>query len=190
MTGDKAVENTISSATVALSSGITSPYQCKGYRLPTEAEWEYAARAGEGNGYTRKNKLNSIAWHYEGGSEMIPSTGTLPVASLIPNSWCLFDVLGNTWELVYESFNSSYQTGYLENPVIDPWNSSTLPSPEEIVVMGCGYATESTYCRLANRHKTEPSKAAITYGFRLVRTIYSENDPKPEQNNVVVCDLN
>jgi formylglycine-generating enzyme required for sulfatase activity len=179
------VNNSISSATVTLTGGKTTPYKCIGYRLPTEAEWEYAARAGDGNNYVRNNALSAIAWHYQDGPP-VSSEGTRPVATLIPNNWCLYDMLGNTWEFVGDIL-SIYQNSNMENPIINPWIAPTSLSSEEVVMRGCGYATESKYCRFANRNHRNADKLAITYGFRLVRTIFSEKDSLPEEIDIVEC---
>ncbi len=180
-----AVENSISSASVTLTGGRTTPYECIGYRLPTEAEWEYAARADEGNNHVRNNALSAIAWHYQGGPT-IPSEGTRPVATLIPNNWCLYDMLGNTWEFVGDIM-STYQNSDAINPIINPWIAPTSLSSEEVVLRGGGYATESKYCRFANRNYRNADKLAITYGFRLVRTIFSQKDSLPEEIDIIEC---
>ncbi len=170
------LKNHIGSAQTDFSGEIKTPYECTGYRLPTEAEWEYAARAGQGNGYINDNKLNDIAW-YDGFNT---ERGTRSVAAGIPNEWCLYDMIGNTWELL-DGVWADYETE--KKPIVDPWEDSH--SVEIIIRRGCGWASAPGYCRLANRGHIEKGILASSYGFRLVRTL-SNNDPKPE-NNIVGC---
>jgi formylglycine-generating enzyme required for sulfatase activity len=85
------------------------------YRLPTEAEWEYAARAGTQGPYT--GKLDDIAW-YAGNSE----DETHPVGLKKPNAWGLYDMQGNVREWVSDAYNANY---YSNSPAADP----TGPQP-------------------------------------------------------------
>jgi formylglycine-generating enzyme required for sulfatase activity len=80
------------------------------YRLPTEAEWEYAARAGTGSSYT--GKLDEIAW-YNGNSE----DETHPVGQKKPNAWGLYDMEGNVKEWVEDMYSANY---YASSPAVDP----------------------------------------------------------------------
>src|SRR5215471_12116132 len=80
------------------------------YRLPTEAEWEYTARAGTSSSYT--GKLDEIAW-YNGNSE----DETHPVGQKKPNAWGLYDMEGNVKEWVEDLYSASY---YASSPAVDP----------------------------------------------------------------------
>ena len=80
------------------------------YRLPTEAEWEYAARAGTNTAYT--GKLDEIAW-YNGNSE----DETHPVGQKKPNAWGLYDMEGNVKEWVEDLYSANY---YASSPAVDP----------------------------------------------------------------------
>jgi formylglycine-generating enzyme required for sulfatase activity len=78
------------------------------YRLPTEAEWEYAARAGTTTAYSFSNNVGDLsryAWHGEG----FASGGTHPVGQKLPNPWGLYDVHENAWELVQDYHSDSYR---------------------------------------------------------------------------------
>ena len=74
---------------------------CKGYRLPTEAEWEYAARAGATG--ARNGDLASVAW-YEGNSDL----KTHPARQKSANAWGFYDMLGNVWEWCSDWYSDSY----------------------------------------------------------------------------------
>ena len=83
---------------------------CRGYRLPTEAEWEYAARAGTAG--SRYGAIDKIAW-YSGNS----GKGTHPIAQKAPNAWGLYDMLGNVWEWVADWYSKDY---YSQSPESNP----------------------------------------------------------------------
>lgn len=144
---------------------------CQGYRLPTDQEWEAAARAGAegpiylgGNVAGSRATLESIAWYaansevgYEGGEDCStwpPAStggrkkrcGSHPVGQKEPNAWGLHDVLGNVWEWVQS-----------ENPA---------------VLRGGSFTNSSEFCRLEHRTQANsPSERWFNYGFRLTRTV-------------------
>src|SRR5450432_1959074 len=84
--------------------------QAAGGRLPTEAEWEYAARAG--STAARYGELDEFAWYYENSQDE-----THDVKGKQPNGWGLFDTLGNVWEWVADWLDVAY---YARNEVRDP----------------------------------------------------------------------
>jgi formylglycine-generating enzyme required for sulfatase activity len=134
---------------------------CKGYRLPTEAEWEYAARAGA-TGPQYGNIVN-IAW-YSGNS----SDKSHPVKQKTANAWGLNDVLGNVEEWVYDSFKSDY---YSSRPFrcTDPIGPPSYISYK--VVRGGAYNSATTQTRLAYRNWLPGDTQSKQHlGFRLVRT--------------------
>ena len=125
------------------------------YRLPTEAEWEYAARAGRrGNDYPED--VDSIAWH-RGNSGL----RTHPVGQKVPNAWGLHDMLGNVREWV-EDWYGEYPGG----AVTDPEGPST---GSYRVHRGCCWLYDAGDCRAADRSSDGPGSGHYHYGLRLLR---------------------
>ena len=133
------------------------------YRLPTEAEWEYAARAGTTTAYSfgdNKSDLDRHAWF--GGD--FNSGGTHPIGRKAPNAWGLYDVHGNAWEWVQDWWDPDY---YSRSPSSDP---SGPRQGTKRVVRGGSWHTTATSWRTAFRRDYEPDYRGISIGFRVVRT--------------------
>jgi formylglycine-generating enzyme required for sulfatase activity len=127
------------------------------YRLPTEAEWEYAARAGSTGAYAGRS-LDAIAWYGQN------ATGKpYPVGKKEPNAWGLFDTQGNVWEWVQDSYASDY---YENTPTIDPKGP---PSGQYRVLRGGSCFSNEEYARVSVRYFVGRSLQADFYGFRVVR---------------------
>jgi formylglycine-generating enzyme required for sulfatase activity len=132
----------------------------KGYRLPTEAEWEYACRAGTLTDYytgTTESQLASAAW-YSGNS----NSTTHPVGQKVANNFGLYDMSGNVWEWCWDWY-SSYIAGTFDDPV-GP-NSGSYR-----VERGGSWYDYATNCRSASRYSDFPVPRSSTIGFRVVRT--------------------
>ena len=125
------------------------------YRLPTEAEWEYAARAGTTG--DRYGNLGAIAWYEDNSGRR-----THPVGQKAPNAWGLHDMLGNVWEWVGDWYGP-----YPGGRVTDPTGPS---SGSERVFRGGGWAIDARYCRASNRISLSPGLRDDYLGFRLLRT--------------------
>ena len=131
------------------------------YRLPTEAEWEYASRCGSTNrfsygddlGYTQ---LGNYAW-YTASSDSASHT----VGGKLPNRWGLYDMSGNVWEWCSDWFGT-----YPGGSVTDP-QGSVLGSGGR-VARGCGWDGDAYYCRSAQRGSYVPEFRISTFGFRVV----------------------
>ena len=128
----------------------------KRYRLPTEAEWEYAARSGTTGDYYDRN-LDIIAWH-GGNSE----GSTHPVGRKAPNEWGLHDMLGNVWELVGDRYGD-YPGGTVNDPR-GPGSGSLR------VNRGGSWYNYARSCRSSFRNRYRPGNRSEGLGFRLLRT--------------------
>ncbi|MBF0215002.1 MAG: SUMF1/EgtB/PvdO family nonheme iron enzyme [Magnetococcales bacterium] len=130
------------------------------YRLPTEAEWEYAARAGTTTAYSfgdSESSFGNYAWYSSNSSSR-----THPVAQKLPNPWGLYDMHGNVWEWVadwYGSFSSS--------AVTDPQGPS---SGSYRVDRGGSWYDNPASLRSALRDRVYPGLRNLNLGFRLSRT--------------------
>ena len=128
------------------------------YRLPTEAEWEYAARAGTSG--ARYGELDSIAWHWDNSGRT-----THPVGLKRANAWGLHDMLGNVWEWTADLYGQ-YPSGSVTDPVGPWWGSDR-------VARGGSWGQSAGGIRSAARASHSSSDGFYILGFRLVRTAES-----------------
>lgn len=129
----------------------------KNFRLPTEAEWEFAARGGnDGESwiYSGSNEINDVAW-YVGNS----NNSTSPVKRKKPNNLGLYDMSGNVYEWCNDWFGD-----YDYNPQTDPQGPS---SGKNRVVRGGGYQNSEGQCHVTKRQQGDPEKSSSSVGFRL-----------------------
>jgi formylglycine-generating enzyme len=131
---------------------------CNGYRLPTEAEWEYAARAGERWRYAGSDDPTAVAWFDENSEGKIHQVGTKN-----PNAWGLQDMSGNVWEWVWD-WHAPYLTGTQRDPAGPETGSSR-------VVRGGSFAASALVLRVARRLMNVPSGRGGILGFRLSRSL-------------------
>lgn len=150
-----------------------SIYECEGYRLPTEAEWEYAARAGTQTDFYAGNfaaptapleapdpTLERIAW-YEFNSDKLSH----PVGLKEPNAWGLYDMAGNAFEWVFDRYGGS---GYGAGPLVDP--TGVGDGKYRVLRGGCAWTSLVGY-RSAARFYSLPTSRVPLFGLRLARTL-------------------
>jgi formylglycine-generating enzyme required for sulfatase activity len=141
-------------------------FDANGYRLPTEAEWEYACRAGTTTAYffgDDASKLKAYAW-YEDNSSGKPR----PVGQKSANPWGLYDMIGNVWEWCNDFYKVDY---YQESPKENPRGPET---GETKVLRGGAWKFSTESCRSGYRYNENPGYADVCfgydiYGFRCVR---------------------
>jgi len=133
-----------------------------GKRLPTEAEWEYAARRGnksKGYTYSGSNDLDAVAWYSNNSGSK-----THPVAQKQPNKLGLYDMSGNVWEWCSDWYDEGYYSG---SPQTDPQGSNS--GKKRVLRGGCWYYG-AYYCRVADRDGLLSGRRGHSSagGFRLV----------------------
>jgi formylglycine-generating enzyme required for sulfatase activity len=132
------------------------------YRLPTEAEWEYAARAGVSTAYPfgeAAQRLADAAWFGQVGN-----VGARPVGQRSPNAFGLYDMLGNVWEWVQDCWNPDYSGAPEDGRA---WLSGDCGTR---VLRGGGWDSQAPYVRFAVRGSYPADFADLSNGFRLARS--------------------
>ena len=133
--------------------------QGRKFRLPTEAEWEYAARGGnksKGYKYSGSNSISTVAW-YDGNS----GGETHPVKQKAGNELGLYDMSGNVWEWCSDWYGGNYYSS-------SPQNNPKGPGSGEYRVLRAGsWCSDGQYCRSASRGITPPGCRDYYYGLRL-----------------------
>ncbi|WP_321416501.1 SUMF1/EgtB/PvdO family nonheme iron enzyme [uncultured Methanomethylovorans sp.] len=133
------------------------------YRLPSEAEWEYACRAGTTTSYSFgdiESKLRDYAW-YDNNS----GGNTHPVGQKKPNPWGLYDMHGNVLEWCQDKYHANYKDAPTDGSV---WKDGSGSSR---ISRGGSWFDIASYCRSANRLSRDPDSSSIFLGFRLLRTV-------------------
>ncbi len=141
---------------LSAASGLTACYRIapdqedatvlpegSGYRLPTEAEWEYACRAA--SQAPRYGDLDAIAWYRDNAGEAAHEVGLK-----LPNDWGLYDMLGNVWEWCEDQYDPAVYGSYR-------------------VFRGGGWSDTERGCLATNRRRSHPTFAIDDLGFRVVR---------------------
>jgi formylglycine-generating enzyme required for sulfatase activity len=133
------------------------------YRLPTENEWEYAARGGNlGKGFARagSDDLQAVAW-YNGNSGF----KTHPVGRKAPNELGLYDMIGNVWEWCADVIPKDYA-----NPHFEP-TAAALEASDDRILRGGSYINYAVFCRNTYRWEDRPDNIENYIGLRLARSI-------------------
>ena len=129
----------------------------KRYRLPTEAEWEFAARGGNssrGYKYSGSNSLGNVAWYYDNSGSRTHAVGTKS-----PNELGIYDMSGNVWEWCQD-----WKGGYSSSPQRNPKGPN---SGSRRVIRGGGLFSDARSCRVSCRFGNTPDSRSYILGFRL-----------------------
>ncbi|WP_405167795.1 formylglycine-generating enzyme family protein [Nocardia sp. NBC_01499] len=143
---------------LSIEEGLTPAYRldeenvewddsADGYRLPTEAEWEHACRAGSTG--PRYGELDEIAWYRGNSKEHMHEVG-----GKRPNAWGLYDMLGNTWDWCWDIYDAEIYGSYR-------------------VLRGGGWFDEHWSCRASVRRRSHPTLRLDDVGFRVARSLSS-----------------
>jgi formylglycine-generating enzyme required for sulfatase activity len=128
------------------------------YRLPSEAEWEYAARAGATTRYAMGNKITRAQANFSSGRSD-------PVGSYLANGFGLFDMHGNAWEWVADCYRPTYDGAPSDGAAIED------PACKLRVYRGGGYDDPAPALRAANRRRADPATHLSGVGLRVVRSV-------------------
>jgi len=132
------------------------------FRMPTEAEWEFAARGGnnsQGYKYAGSNDVNEVAWYLSNSGEK-----THPVATKKPNELGLYDMSGNLWEWCYD-WQAHYRPTEQTNPAGPDVGTHHI-------MRGGSWTYEQTFCRVSRRNYISSVIRASNCGLRLAMTLY------------------
>ncbi|MBC8109206.1 MAG: formylglycine-generating enzyme family protein [Anaerolineae bacterium] len=151
----------------------------RAYRLPTEAEWEFTARAGFRGSFGETSIISATEANFNGttrygkGSTVgVYRASTIAVGHFAPNAWGVYDLHGNVWEWCNDWYGY-----YRSGPLMDPQGPTTGTVK---IARGGSWANAPEYCRVAYRFGGNPASTFSTVGFRLALDVSNKTQPSPQ----------
>ncbi len=142
---------------------MITPLDGTGYRLPTEAEWEFACRAGTTTKYwigEKDDDLVRAGWLFTNSGGHTHTVGELEA-----NPLGLYDIYGNVWEWIDDAWEATYYDQFAEKPAIDP--NSPFSAGSHRMFRGSGWTRPAPYCRSSVRVSIDPTNRNTNIGFRV-----------------------
>ncbi|MGI5115865.1 SUMF1/EgtB/PvdO family nonheme iron enzyme [Treponema sp. SP13] len=155
---DPADWGTVPTSSDSTWDAATCDWNADGYRLPTEAEWEWAARGGDGYEYAGSDTIDEVAWYTSNTND----TGTRDVKTKKKNGYGLYDMSGNMWEWCWDRY------GNISNTTPNTGSASGSSRCRR----GGSWYEGAIVARVANRNFGDPNFRYDVYGFRLVRNAH------------------
>jgi formylglycine-generating enzyme required for sulfatase activity len=147
---------------------VTCNFNANGYRLPTDAEWEYTARGGiksKGYKYSGSNSIEEVAWSTSNSKQKTHKVGSLQL-----NELGIYDMSGNVWEWCWNWFDTEYYKKKLQN------NQTRPVYGKNRVRRGGSFFSDANNCDIGNFSYSSPHLKFNTVGFRICMTAYSKTE--------------
>jgi formylglycine-generating enzyme required for sulfatase activity len=147
------------------------------YRLPSEAEWEYACRAGTRTAFSFGDTISpalanyDASYSYNGSPQGRSRMGTSPVGEFAPNPWGLYDMHGNVWEWTQDEVHDNYEGAPNTGQAWEAWDAHAAGDPPRRILRGGAWQYNPRYLRSAVRNGSAAALSNAIIGFRVARNL-------------------